>query len=151
MIRPYDDPYNQPYYSRDPIWLQAFNILSWEVCETYYFRHNLQDWYHALTAGQRVGSHYVQTVSDEEAHKLSVRMGKVNAHKNVFYHAMYTVGNSMVQRNMHYANHALGYGKNIDDFKCTFDLVEDWMIPLIYTMVHNEPPQGIWERIETFS
>lgn len=150
MIRPYDDPYNQPYYSKDPIWLQAFGVLSWHVSETYYFRHHLQDWYHALTAGQRVGSHYLQTISDEEAHKLSVRMGKQNAHENSFNHAMYTVSNSMVQRNLHYANHALGHGKSMSDFKATFDLVEEWLIPVIYTMVHNETPRGIWERIETF-
>lgn len=151
MIRPIDDPYNQPYYSKDPLWLQAFNILSWEVCETYYFRHNLQDWYHALTAGQRVGSHYLQTISDEEAHKLSVRMGKVNAHQNVFHHAMYTVSNSMVQRNLHYSNHAIGYGKSIEEFEYVFCDVKEEMIPLIYIMVHDKLPFEMWESIETFS
>lgn len=150
MYRPIDDPSEQPYYSKNPLWIQAFNLLSWEVCETYYFRHNLQDWYHALTAGQRVGSHYIQTISDEEAHKLSVRMAKAGAHKNVFHHAMYTVSNSMVKRNFHYANHAIGYGKSINEFAETFDMVRAEMIPLIYTMVHNDLPSEMWESVETF-
>ena len=150
MYRPFDDPSEQPYYNKDPLWLQAFNILSWEVCEPYYFRHNLQDWYHALTAGQRVGSHYIQTISDEEAHKLSARMAKASAHRNVFHHAMYTVSNSMVQRNFHYVNHAIGYGKSIDDFKYIFGEVRREMIPLIYTMVHDKLPSEMWEPIETF-
>ena len=150
MYRPFDDPSEQPYYNKDPLWLQAFNILSWEVCEPYYFRHNLQDWYHALTAGQRVGSHYIQTISDEEAHKLSARMAKASAHRNVFHHAMYTVSNSMVQRNFHYVNHAIGYSKSIDDFKYIFGEVRREMIPLIYTMVHDKLPSEMWEPIETF-
>jgi hypothetical protein len=151
MYRPFGDPSEQPYYNKDPLWLQAFNVLSWEVCETYYFRHNLQDWYHALTAGQRVGSRYIQTISDEEAHKLSIRMSKVNASKNVFHHAMYTVSNSMVQRNFHYLNHALGAGENIDVLYKTFNQTERWMVPLIYIMVNNQLPCEIWEGIETFS
>jgi hypothetical protein len=150
MYRPIDDPSEQPYYSKDPLWFQAFNVLSWEVCETYYFRHNLQDWYHALTAGQRVGSYYIQTISDEEAHKLSVRMAKANAHTNVFHHAMYTVSNSMVQRNLHYANHAIGYGKSMKDFEYVFSEVKKEMVPLIYIMVHNKIPSEMWEPVETF-
>jgi hypothetical protein len=151
MIRPIDDPSEQPYYSRDPLWIQAFNILSWKVCEAYYFRHTLQDWYHALTAGQRVGSHYLQMISDEEAHNLSRRMARANASKNVFHHAMYTVSNSMVQRNFHYLNHALGAGEKIEVLYKTFDQVEKSMIPLIYTMINNKLPYEIWESIETFS
>ena len=147
MYRPIDDPSEQPYYSKDPLWFQAFNVLSWEVCETYYFRHNLQDWYHALTAGQRVGSHYIQTISDEEAHKLSVRMAKANAHTNVCHHAMYTVSNSMVQRNLHYANHAIGYGKSMKDFEYVFSEVKKEMVPLIYIMVHNKIPSEMWEHV----
>jgi hypothetical protein len=151
MYRPIDDPSEQPYYSSEPIWLQAFKVLSYEVCEPYYFRHNLQDWYHALTAGQRVGTHYLQSISDEEAHKLSVRMAKSKASKNVFHHAMYTVGNSMVQRSFHYLNHALGAGESIDVLYETFDRVETWMVPLIYTMINNKLPEDMWEMIETFS
>ena len=151
MYRPFDDPSEQPFYSKDPIWLQAFRALEQSVCEPYYFRNNLQDWYHALTAGQRVGSHYMQMLSDEEAHKLSQRMAKKNAHKNVFNHAMYTVNNSMVRRNFHYLNHALGAEEDINVLCQMFDQVETWMIPLIYTMINNKPPDEIWERIETFS